>query len=73
VSAGASGSVGTASGAWVKSNADMSVFCAAFSVVSGGRPHRACMNFRSDTFVVCWWNTPFLAYGLMMIIGVLVP
>ena len=54
VSAGATGRLGGAAGACLKLNAPMRSFCLALSLVSGGRPHRCCMNDRIETLVVCW-------------------
>src|SRR5260370_228551 len=70
VSAGATGTAGGASGAWLKLNAENRLFCRALSGVSAGRSHSFCMNDRIETLVLCWWYTPWRAYGLMMIIGV---
>ena len=73
MSAGATGTEGAASGAWLKLNAENRLFWLALSGVSAGRLHSFCRNDRMETLVVCWWYTPRRAYGLMMIIGVRAP
>src|SRR5579862_8657 len=73
VSAGATGTEGAESKAWLKLNAEYRLFCAELSGVSEGMPHSFCMKDKMDTLVVCWPNTPRRAYGLTMIIGVRAP